>query len=118
MKRMQERQTRKNESAIIAKLGEIAVDVAVIKNEQVNTNEHLKTLNGKVATQEGRQQAQEGAVALITQSVSILQGDITNLKADKTKQEEKKLNFWERNAEKIILIILTGVLSFVFANFK
>lgn len=90
----------------MSKLESIAIDVAVIKSNQQGTNDHLKTLNGKVATQEGRQQASDNSVALITQTVSTQQKQIDNLLNQQAGEQKEKLTFWERNADKLFYFAL------------
>jgi hypothetical protein len=115
---MAERQTRKNESLILTKLGTISEDVAVIKNEQQNTNAHLKQLNSKVAIQEGRQQASDSSVALITQTVASLQRQVDANTIIIKDSEIKKLTFWERNADKLFWLVAAGVFAILFAKFQ
>jgi hypothetical protein len=115
---MAERQTRKNESEIITKLGAIATDVAVIKTKSEGIENHLKQLNGKVATQEGRQQESDRSVALITQTVNSLQKQVDANSLTIKDSEAKKLTFWERNADKLFWLVAAGVFAIIFAKFK
>ena len=105
----EKRQERKNETIIMGKLEEMAVDLAVIKTESKNTSEHLKTLNGKVATQEGRQQSIDSSVQLVTQTIQSQQKQIDSLLQAKSNEDNKKLTFWERNADKLFWTVIVGV---------
>ena len=108
-KMSEKRQERKNETIIMGKLEEMAVDLAVIKTESKNTSEHLKTLNGKVATQEGRQQSIDSSVQLVTQTIQSQQKQIDSLLQAKSNEDNKKLTFWERNADKLFWTVIVGV---------
>ena len=108
-KMSEKRQERKNETIIMGKLEEMAVDLAVIKTESKNTSEHLKTLNGKVATQEGRQQSIDSSVQLVTQTIQSQQKQIDSLLQAKSNEDNKKLTFWERNADKLFWTVIVGI---------
>jgi len=87
------RQTRKNEtmilgmlSALSEKLGGISTDMALLKQGQGVTNEHLNTLNGKVVAHENRLNDQ----TLINQkNVDALNAIVLRLGAyDESKKED------------------------------
>lgn len=81
--------------SIITSLGKQDTEIAVIKTINSNTEEHLKTLNGKVQAHESRLQTQEGATALNAQILASM--------VDSNKSNS---SFWERNWEKLFWFLL------------
>jgi hypothetical protein len=77
---------------------EIKTSQAVAASKLIDVEDHLKTLNSKVATQEARQQELGSTQTLLTASLSAIQ------------KKDEKPTFWERNQDKIIWGIVAIVL--------
>lgn len=86
---------------IISSLGKQDTQIAVIKTINGNTEEHLKTLNGKVQAHESRLQTQEGNNALNATALANL-----------LKRDEQDKSFWERNWEKLFWFALACIFTY------
>jgi len=78
---------------------EIKTSQAVTTSKLIDVEDHLKTLNSKVATQEARAQELGSTQALLTASLGAMQ-----------KQNDSKTTFWERNQDKVVWGIIVIVL--------
>ncbi len=96
---------RRDQTLINAVL-EIQKDISAIKTSQAvattkmeAVEDHLKTLNGKVASQEIRQQEQAATQSLLAASIQSLQ-----------KKDERDDDFWRENRGKVMWGIIGIVL--------
>ncbi len=106
------RAERQNEVVMMKKIDEIisilgiqSTKIAVIETKAIATEEHLRTLNGKVQGHESRLQAQEGIVALNTRIIGSF--------VDAAKESR---GFWERNWEKLFFFILACAWAYFMTN--
>lgn len=94
--------TERRDNSVLQALSDIRVElISIGKDLAVNTTktgyieDHLKTLNGKVAAHESRLQLNESSLSLQTQVLTEL---TTQTKEDKT--------FWKANKEKFAWLVL------------
>jgi hypothetical protein len=78
---------------------EIKTSQAVTTSKLIDVEDHLKTLNSKVATQEARAQELGSTQTLLTAA-------ITSIK----EKDDKRTTFWQRNQDKIIWGVIGIVL--------
>lgn len=86
---------------------EIRTSQAVTASKMIDVEDHLETLNSKVATQEARAQELGSTQALLTASLNAIQ---------KTNESNaQKTTFWQRNQDKFVWgIIGIGLMLFYF----
>ena len=103
------RYARKNEEIMMGKIDSIisvqaqqSTDIAVIKSKSESTEEHLKTLNSKVALQEGRQQATDTAVSLNSEAIKILMAN-----------QRDNVSFLKDNWKVLLGAILSLVIAYI-----
>jgi hypothetical protein len=92
-------------------LSQIKTDLAINTTKTGAIEEHLKTLNGKVATQEVRQQEQAATQALLAQAITSLKDTMQTMET----RTEKNDNIWRENRGKVIWgLIVIGLMLFYY----
>lgn len=83
----------------------IMVAIAEVKTEQKGTNEHLKTLNGKVA-------ANVSAIKHLEQEDMIMNNDLKTL-LNESKERQDNTQWWQRHFSGIMVTTILGAVLLV-----